>query len=226
MATKTRTGSKLLAALKSRFSSPAAALRALGLDNQDLLAPSTGGGSNDPVQKLRTAIEGLIKPLGLSEGSTKLLLQTLDEFCPSPDERLPDDDEYAGEVRAITGDVDEERVEKFRALLRGKLSDAEIDQALAIAAGANGEAKDRLPVNAIFGGLGGRRSDRFRSPQELAGDERRADYNRRFPSAIVPGFDYSPDRDRSRPRSRSAAPSERAIEAYNKRFGGEHIVNG
>lgn len=219
----TTSRTKLSAALRSRFKNPRDVLKALGVprsaldaDLVDVGKPSAGGGNNDALMKMRDDIEGLLGKLGLSEGGVKAMLEVLDQHAPSADTRLPDDDEYAGEVRAIAGDVDEEAVQKFRALLRGKMSDAEIDEALALAAGAvPGEAKDRLPVHAAGkGGFGG-----YGHGTKVVGDERkRAAYDRMFGSEVIVGIEYGPDRSRGRS---VAWPS--SLDDYNKRFGGEHI---
>jgi len=215
----TQKRSKLVSELKRRFRSPAALLAHLGLD-QDLLAPASGGGgSNDPLQKMRTSIELLIPKLGLGEKEVALLLEMLDAEAPM--DKLPDDHPQAGRARELAASDDDnlENVERFRAALRNAgMADADIETALAMITRQGEAIGDKLPVSALFGGLGGRRSGNFRSPS-MAGDRA---YHERFPSAVIVGIPYGP----ARPQTRGTAwPS--SLDDYNKRFGGEHIgTNG
>ena len=105
-ATKTITASRIANALKARFAGRGgakAALRALGLDDADLLgpAPSSVGGSGDAMKELRVAIEQLMPKLDLDERAVGNLLALLDQHCPM--NRLDDNDPNKKRAAAISG---------------------------------------------------------------------------------------------------------------------------
>ena len=183
----------------------------------DLLKPSTGGGgSADPLQAMRTAVENVLGKCGLSEGGIKAMLEVLDEHAPSADTRLPDDDEHAGRVREIVGD---DELQKARDYLMGLvLSADDVERAIALARGDTG-ASDVLPLSGLRGGMGGAFGKTRPPGERFASDE----YLRRFPNAVVVAPAYAPDRARSRPTS---WPNAAGLADYEKRFGGSHIVMG
>lgn len=199
---------KLAAALKKRFSSPRALLRALGLDESLVDVGTKAPEVDDATKRLRefrTAFEQLlhVNKIDLTDGSVGKLLQLLDQYD-------------------IGTDAIADPVESFRKLLRAKgMSDADIETALEIARG-NGEATaDSLPLSGLRGGRGGAVSGQTRSPGERFAADASTDFDRRFPNAITLGADYSPDRG----RFRSARwPDERRMAEYHKMFGGEHIA--
>ena len=125
-----RSRNKLVSALRNKFGSPRALLRALGIDENlaDVGQPGSGEAA-DPVQKLRTSIELLIPKLGLGEKEVALLLEMLDAEAPM--DKLPDDDPNREKAAALAGD---DPLESFRKLLRTKgLSEEDISSALEIA---------------------------------------------------------------------------------------------
>jgi hypothetical protein len=155
------TQTKLRAALRARFKSPREALRALGLDADLLGAPAPTNNAHDPLKELRLDLEKLIGEIGMPEGSISKILSLLDEHIPEG--RVADDDPNRDKVRALAGhdeehddeDDDDARIAKVRTMLQKHgLTASEIDQAIRIATGAS-TAKDKLPVNALHGGLGG-----------------------------------------------------------------------
>ena len=181
-ATKTITASRIANALKARFAGRGgakAALRALGLDDADLLgpAPSSVGGSGDAMKELRVAIEQLMPKLDLDERAVGNLLALLDQHCPM--NRLDDNDPNKKRAAAISGNDEDERRGKIGAFLRSKgLNESNIERAFEIIDGAN----DMLPKNAMSGGFGGAiGAKRASSPMT-------ADQRRRFEVASRPRF--------------------------------------
>jgi hypothetical protein len=222
----TNRSSKLMAALKARFSSPQAVLTRLGLD-ADLLAPAASGGNSDPVKKMRIAIEDLFGKLDLDEKQIKRVLEVLDEH--SDPRKLDDSDPYKERSSELAGD---DQFEEVRDFLKGLgLSAIDIEEAIKIARGAENGATDRLPVSGP-GGQGGYRSGRERMPGEsvFATDERRRgrrpaamdergraraeiDFNKRYPDAarIGVGFDYLA-------APAAPAPSRKAVDDFNRLY--------
>ena len=210
---------KLGAAIRSKFKSPRDLLRHLGID-QDLAAvgqPGASGGSPDQLQQFRAAIEENLSGHD-DERFVARMLAICDEFAPT--DRVDASDPNAARAAELAGhDGDNlENVERMRSALRNAgMNSDDIDAALAAILRDGVPIGDKLPVPALFGrGLGGRRSGDFREPEALAGDGHFG------AGRIRVGYDYGPARNRALP----IKLTERGIEDYNKRFGGEHIVNG
>jgi hypothetical protein len=194
--------SKLALALKRRFGSPAAVLRALGLD-ENLVDNRDVDGSKARVADFKVKLQ-----------------QWLHEQRNS----LPEQDGggVIGRILAVLdqdvgGEDEVDGLAQFKAFFRSKgLSDADIEEALRLAEGGE-SAADRLPVPATKGGFGGHGNG-----VKVAADERKvaqaeAGLEEMFGTRRIGiGLDYGGLR-RPRPVS-TPTPNARQIADFNVRF--------
>jgi hypothetical protein len=191
--------SKLAVSLKRRFGSPAALLRALGLD-ESLADVGKPAQPDDAGSKARIA-----------DFKVKLSQWLSDQAASLPE---VDGGGIIGRILAL---LDQEDVggedegfdlARFKTFFKGKgLSDADIEEALRLAEGGE-PAADRLPVPATKGGLGG-----YGNGVKVAADERKADdLERMFGTRRIGlGTDYGSNR-RPRPVSTPTPTTKQATE--------------
>jgi hypothetical protein len=186
-------------------------LRRLGLD-ADILKPATSG-NTDPAMAMRLDIEKSMAELDLDEKQVAKILAVLDQHADF--DKLDDSDPNAERARALAGD--DEKLEKFRALLReAGLSDADIDEACRLATNGGGGAKDRLPLDATHGGFGGRFADRRPAMDESARASLETKLDRKFGIGRVAGEQVRQAADRRTVMGLSRA----AVERISARFPG------
>jgi hypothetical protein len=126
---------KIAAALRGKYRSPADALRALGLD-ADLVDPASTTArtpGDDRTNEMRREIEQLLSDLRLDDGPTGKILELLKKYAP--DGRTVGDNDKVDEY---------DKVRKF--LGEKGFDDADIDEAIAL--GRRG-ATDRIPRNGL-----------------------------------------------------------------------------
>ena len=209
--------SKLAAALKKRFASPSALLRALGLDES--LVDNTAQPDVDGT-KARVADFKVKLSRWLHEQRNSLPEQdgggVIGRILAVLDQPVGGEDEVVDLVQ-------------IKAFFKSKgLSDADVEEALHLAQGGE-PAADRLPVPATKGGFGG-----FGHGEKVAADERRralaeADLDRMLGelgldaggfSRISLGLDYG-GLARPRPTTPNATPNARQIADFNAMYGAD-----